>query len=327
MKKLNFGLIILFIIIIVSNICFAQQNDNLNYFPHNDGDMWEYYYYDGPFYQDTAQVFNHFDSTDVYGNIYVTQTSRYINPISVPAVPFGDTMRYIIDTLNQVWGRVGELDSVIAFKLNAQQGDQWILRTYYDGGETAYEMARVGIIYETNIWGNIYTVMNTFYYYATNSTDTTGLTRYGVDLAKGIGIIWQGGGDSPGRMDIKGAVIGGVLYGDTTNIITSVENHIEHILPSAIKLSQNYPNPFNPTTTILYVIPDIETRHIMSIQLIVYDILGRKVATLVNKIQSPGKYSVQFNASSVSGGLPSGVYFYTLRVGNFSATKKMILMK
>jgi len=319
MKKINSAFIILFITIIVSNIYYAQQNDNLNYFPHNDGDMWEYYYSDGPLYQDTAQVFNHYDSTDAYGNIYVTQTSRYINPISVPAIPFADTMRYKIDTLNQVWGRVGELDSVIAFKLNAQQGDQWILKTYYDNGEImGYEMARVGIIYEKNIWGNIYKVMNTFYYYTTDYTDTTGLSRYGVDLAKGLGIIWQGGGESPGRMDIKGAVIGGVLYGDTTKIITSVENNRRNILPSTIELRQNYPNPFNPSTVINYQLAEDGF-----ITLKIFNILGEEVAELLNGYKKEGYYSVQFNANNI----PSGTYFYKLQVGEYSEVKKMLLLK
>ena len=97
----------------------------------------------------------------------------------------------------------------------------------------------------------------------------------------------------------------------------------ENILPSTIELYQNYPNPFNPTTTISYVVPSVEIRHALSLQLVVYDALGRKVATLVNKKQAPGKYSVQFNAS----GLPSGVYFYTLRAGDFVQTRKMILLK
>ncbi len=90
-------------------------------------------------------------------------------------------------------------------------------------------------------------------------------------------------------------------------------------------LSQNYPNPFNPTTTIQYSIPDGKTLHSTSptVQLIVYDILGRQIATLVNKKQSPGNYKVKFDASKLN----SGVYFYTLRAGNFVATKKMILMK
>ena len=92
---------------------------------------------------------------------------------------------------------------------------------------------------------------------------------------------------------------------------------------SMFSLSQNYPNPFNPTTTINYTIPVVETRHALSLQLIIYDILGRKVTTLVNKKQTPGKYSVQFDGSKFG----SGIYFYRLQAGKYSQTRKMILMK
>ncbi len=97
-------------------------------------------------------------------------------------------------------------------------------------------------------------------------------------------------------------------------------------LADKFELKQNYPNPFNPTTTISYVIPNVETQNFASLQIVtlkVYDILGREVATLVNKKQTPGKYSVQFNGRS----LASGVYFYTLQAGNFIQTRKMILLK
>ncbi len=102
--------------------------------------------------------------------------------------------------------------------------------------------------------------------------------------------------------------------------------------PKSFKLYQNYPNPFGgdfssgkPATTIRYSIPVVGTAHELSlqIQLTVYDLLGRKVATLINERQSSGLHSVQFNAKD----LPSGFYFYTLRAGNFSLTKKMILVK
>ena len=98
--------------------------------------------------------------------------------------------------------------------------------------------------------------------------------------------------------------------------------------PLTFDLLQNYPNPFSagssdPVTTIKYSLPDVGTTHELSLQLTVYDVLGRKVATLVNKPQSAGTYSVKFNAEN----LPSGVYFYTLRYGNKFKTRKMILLK
>jgi hypothetical protein len=87
-------------------------------------------------------------------------------------------------------------------------------------------------------------------------------------------------------------------------------------------LSQNYPNPFNPVTKIRYSLPSISQVYV--VRLVVYDILGREVATLVNEIQKAGVYETEFNASS----FPSGVYFYRLNVGDkFTDVKKMIVLK
>jgi len=86
------------------------------------------------------------------------------------------------------------------------------------------------------------------------------------------------------------------------------------------KLEQNYPNPFNPVTTVSFVIG-----HSSFVNFGVYDVLGREVATLVNEVKQPGRYTVKWDASSA--GLPSGVYFYRLTAGTFVETKKLILMK
>ncbi|MFH1197180.1 MAG: T9SS type A sorting domain-containing protein [bacterium] len=96
-------------------------------------------------------------------------------------------------------------------------------------------------------------------------------------------------------------------------------------LPTEFSLSQNYPNPFNPTTTIKYSIPFVKTPYMASLQvnLKVFDLLGNEVAVLVNEYKSPGEYEIEFDASQ----LPSGVYFYKLTAGDFSQSRKMILMK
>ncbi len=117
----------------------------------------------------------------------------------------------------------------------------------------------------------------------------------------------------------------GVCYSPHILLGVNDRNTIVSI-PNNFFLSNNYPNPFNPTTTIRYAIANVETQDFASLQnvtLKVYDALGREVATLVDKKQAPGKYSVQFDAVE----LPSGVYFYTLRAGNFVQTKKMLLLK
>ena len=101
-------------------------------------------------------------------------------------------------------------------------------------------------------------------------------------------------------------------------------------LASQYKLEQNYPNPFNPTTIIGYTIPasvKSETlptgRHEANVKLVVYDLLGREVKTLVNKVQSPGNYEVNFDASDFT----SGVYYYQIKAGDFIEAKKMSLLK
>jgi len=107
---------------------------------------------------------------------------------------------------------------------------------------------------------------------------------------------------------------------------TGIENI--NSIPTEFALEQNYPNPFNPTTTIKYSIPAIQTPLLGGVgngfvTLKIYDILGREIATLVNKEQKPGNYEVQFDATQ----LTSGVYFYKISIGNFISIKKMILMK
>ena len=93
---------------------------------------------------------------------------------------------------------------------------------------------------------------------------------------------------------------------------------VNHRVPEAYSLLQNYPNPFNPTTVIQYGIPRSG-----NIELRVYDILGKEVTTLVNGLKQAGTYSVRFNGEN----LASGIYFYTLKAGDFVSTKKMLLVK
>ncbi|MGQ9804546.1 MAG: T9SS type A sorting domain-containing protein [Chlorobiales bacterium] len=88
--------------------------------------------------------------------------------------------------------------------------------------------------------------------------------------------------------------------------------------PKEFKLEQNYPNPFNPTTTIQFAVPSVS-----DVKLEVFNILGQKVASLVNRRMEAGVHTVNFNATNLS----SGVYFYRLQSGSFVQTKKMMLIK
>jgi len=113
------------------------------------------------------------------------------------------------------------------------------------------------------------------------------------------------------------------LYVLENNITTDINNDISN-LPAKFKLSQNYPNPFNPTTVIEYSIPNVGNENFHSVQLKVYDSLGKEITTLVNnKQQQPGVYKVNFYASK----LASGIYFYRIQTDKFHQTKKMILLR
>lgn len=121
--------------------------------------------------------------------------------------------------------------------------------------------------------------------------------------------------------------------GNTTYTVNQLNPHVIYIAPvivrtatgvgddnivNSFELSQNYPNPFNPSTNIKYSIAERS-----NVTIKVYDMLGSEVATIVNQVQEAGSHNVTFNAS----GLASGMYVYTITAGNFTATKKMMLLK
>jgi hypothetical protein len=107
------------------------------------------------------------------------------------------------------------------------------------------------------------------------------------------------------------------VYYNMESLITGIES-INSEIPSGFRLSQNYPNPFNPVTNIEFALPNKSF-----VKLVVYDMLGKMVETLVNGEYGAGTYKVDWNAAN----LPSGVYFYKLETGSFTSVKKMMLVK
>jgi hypothetical protein len=107
------------------------------------------------------------------------------------------------------------------------------------------------------------------------------------------------------------------LRNDWHNTLTAVKD-IASMDAKTYKLNQNYPNPFNPSTKISFSLPTDG-----NVVLKVYNVLGKEVATLVNGFQKAGGKEVSFNASN----LPSGMYIYTIKSGNFTSSKKMMLLK
>jgi len=131
--------------------------------------------------------------------------------------------------------------------------------------------------------------------------------------------------DCPGNMDLTIKVD---IYSDghhfwTDSFMVYIHESLgietdTGIMPAEFALYQNYPNPFNPITTIKYELPQRS-----DVQITIYDLLGRKVTTLVNQTQNAGFKSVQWDASNVA----NGMYFYQIQAGDFVQTKKMVLLK
>jgi hypothetical protein len=119
-----------------------------------------------------------------------------------------------------------------------------------------------------------------------------------------------------------------IACGPTVSGIDPVKNKI----PQEYALLQNYPNPFNPRTVIRFQLPVVRSdrqRTTNNVQLLVFDVLGREVQTLVNEELKPGTYAVEWDGTD----FPSGIYFYKLtahqfgETGEFTDTKKMLLIK
>ena len=130
---------------------------------------------------------------------------------------------------------------------------------------------------------------------------------------------------STGVTWMSGAVPGSLKFlpPDTSEWLRAIDNHFMQTqddiwAPLTSVLDQNYPNPFNPSTTIKYELS--ETSHV---NLSVFDVLGRRVSVLVNETRRPGIYETEFDGSHFA----SGVYFYRLQAGEFTQSKRLLILK
>ena len=150
----------------------------------------------------------------------------------------------------------------------------------------------------------------------------------GVYLSTNNGVNWinknQGFGFTPSvrALLISNDYIFAGTYGYSVwrrlySEIIGIQN-ISTEIPSAFSLGQNYPNPFNSTSKLKFQIAKLG-----SVKIVVYDIMGREVQTLVNESLKPGTYETSFDGSLLN----SGVYFYKITAGDFSQTKKMLIIK
>jgi hypothetical protein len=150
----------------------------------------------------------------------------------------------------------------------------------------------------------------------------------GVFVSTDNGSFWTSANTGLANTDVRSIAIsghdivvgtggGGVWKRSLTDIITSIQIPTSN-LPSHFSLDQNYPNPFNPTTAITY-----RTGNAGKVSLKVFSVIGTEVATLVDETQDAGEHKVGFHATN----FPSGVYFYVLRAGGATETRRMVLLK
>ena len=125
------------------------------------------------------------------------------------------------------------------------------------------------------------------------------------------------------RLHVYSRFVGTIYFDDLTVEKIAATSVNGKQIPRTYDLSQNYPNPFNPTTTINYSLPKSG-----NISLIVYDVLGRKVRTILNGFQNAGNFQAVWDGKDESGRIVStGIYFYSLRANDFSLVKKMMMLK
>lgn len=161
---------------------------------------------------------------------------------------------------------------------------------------------------------------------------TKGIFRYGINPQEVIintwGTTYTGGEDTSKLNDSLG------LYYYESNSQSIIDNSYKTIAKllnlsitsvnfngsnlSNYSLQQNYPNPFNPSTTIEYSIPKTNF-----VKIEIYNLLGERISILVDETEREGSYKVKFNGAFLS----SGIYFYSMKAGNFIETKKLLLLK
>ncbi len=155
-----------------------------------------------------------------------------------------------------------------------------------------------------------------------------GTSGSGVYVSNNNGANWTQRNDGLGNLNIRALCIlnNYVFAGTESSVYRRPLGELVGIqpisteIPNQYSLSQNYPNPFNPVTKIRF---DISGASVAQTFLSVYDLLGREIATLVNEQLKPGTYEVEFDGFNY----PSGVYYYKLTAGDFSQSRKMILVK
>jgi hypothetical protein len=247
-----------------------------------------------------------YDNISRLSRITVIDTSVYFDTIAYcklyyevndGALQFYTYARLREDNFYVLFNEIDSTEGAGYYKKNAVIGDTWTAGTL---------VCTIEDTFVANVFGEQTTIK-----YLTKDDGLVYVQEYWTEKFGELGSQDFGGVID----DLKGCVIDGIVYGDTSFIPVSVED--EFTLNEFV-LSQNFPNPFNPSTSINFTLPEGDF-----ISLEVFDVLGEKVKTLINEFKTAGTHTIQFEADV----LASGIYLYVLRTTNFTKTKKMQLMR
>jgi hypothetical protein len=262
-----------------------------------------------------------------WGTPYIIKTSQDGQIIWEKEYKFNFNSFEIVETFGS-YNIIGSINGRISTMIiNNNNGDSVKLNLYEKGyGQSIIQLESNKYIVSANATFNFTNTRFDAYYFVTDSMGTK-LKEFIFDFisydyavkaikTKDEGLLFIGNTNSFWP------------YIDQIFIVKTDSNYLYNEITAIQKnkvfntyfLYQNYPNPFNPKTQISYQIPNSE---VQNVNLKVFDILGKEVATLVNEKQSPGNYQVEFDGTDY----PSGVYFYRLQSGSYSETKKMILLR
>ncbi len=292
------------IFILLYNSQFAQDSlqEALKYYPLHIGDYWEYHVtktYDNP-----NNMEEWIGAKWITGDTILSNNKKYFiiesNRLGTENSDFIEKRLIRIDsTTDNVYEYLGS--DVMIDSLLMRVND-----TLY------YKMISVVDYYYKLVFGDSVETKLYKFYGVTNEN-----ISLSYELAKGFGEIHRSYSYAPSytiylEYDLTYAKIDGIEYGVKTDVKTNKK------MNEKFWLGQNYPNPFNPSTTINYSL-----KKPGFVQIKVYDVLGKEMATLVNGKKTAGNYSVMFNGNNLS----SGVYFYVLDYGETKLLKKMMLLK
>jgi len=278
------------------SLSFAQtEPDPFSFFPSAVGNYWEYS-------NDNIHIVK--DSLGEDGSRFIF----YQDPPS----RFGADFK--IDTSGNVFFLPQWNEFWLEYKLTADSGDTWMVKDYNLAGGGNRIQALVEDTYYILIFDTVTLAKRIEYYelYNGDTTITESSWQFKTEvLASGFGLVWYvAGANQP--TSLYGCIIDGKRYGALVSV-KSEEN-----IPLNTTLSQNYPNPFNPTTKIEYLLPQASY---VTIKL--YDLLGREIKVLTQNQHQPGNYELTFDGS----GLSSGTYIYRITAGDFTESKKLLLLK